>query len=121
MPFWLNGLSLESVQKQISSTKLVFGGLHFPCTSNKGLHSAAQAGRVENGTMTPFGVCLLFSGCRRCGKYLAGMESTILQEFYHDRNCLLECNLGIGTACLNAAKCDNAWPHLVVAVEKARL
>ena len=49
-------VSRESVQKQFSSTAVVAGGEHLPCTSKRGPHREAQAGRPElKGTITPSG------------------------------------------------------------------
>lgn len=56
MPSLSKTVSRESVQKQFSSMAVVAGGEHLPCTSNRGPHFEAQAGRPdENGTMSPSG------------------------------------------------------------------
>ena len=45
-----------SVQKQLSFTVAMFGGVHAPCTSKRGPQSDAQGGRSEvKGTMSPSG------------------------------------------------------------------
>jgi hypothetical protein len=52
----LNAERRESVQKQLSSTVAMFGGVHAPCTSQRGPQRVAQAGRPEvKGTMSPSG------------------------------------------------------------------
>lgn len=57
----LKAVSRESVQKQLSSTAAMFGGEHFPCTSNKGPQSEAHAGNAEvKGTIAPSATCAAY-------------------------------------------------------------
>lgn len=57
VPDSVNGVSRASEQKQLSLTVAEAGGEHAPWTSYSGPQRFAQAGSVENGTITPFAAC----------------------------------------------------------------
>jgi len=78
VPASLKGVSRVSVQKQLSSTVALAGGEHLPWTSKRGPHSAAQVGRVEKGTMAPFGVCAFAIGMEERTEMIATVDGRIV-------------------------------------------
>lgn len=56
VPPFVKAARRESEQKQLSSTAAMLGGVHLPCTSKRGPHFEAQAGRPDvKGTISPSG------------------------------------------------------------------
>jgi len=60
-----NGVRRVSLQKHCWLAEGWAGGAQAPCTSKRGPHLEAQAGRVEKGTMAPLGCAWAFVKERR--------------------------------------------------------
>lgn len=78
VPSCVKGLSRESEQKQLSSTVVLAGGEHLPCTSKSGPQRAAQVGSVEKGTIAPFAVCACVNRIAERTERIAADEGRIM-------------------------------------------